>query len=249
MQHQQPRLKVNAYHGPKRQLLGAQGTPPAWKTPGAAKAANATGRRTASGPASISTLLPEAGSKILISRLPADVTEQEVRDLFNKTVGPTTDVFLIYNNNGQPKGMAVVIFQKVTDAELARTKYDGKIVDGKRPIKIELIVREQSVSQPSNPPPPLALSLLDRIQMRPSAATKQQEKPAKVAPLLAQAVEGKPKPQPTKRRSRTRKGPARLKRKTSVQDLDREMEEYRAAGPPANNNFVFFPPKQDHMLT
>jgi hypothetical protein len=74
------------------------------------------------------------------------------------------------------------------------------------------------------------------------------EKPAKGTPT-APAVGGKPKPQPTKRRSRTRKGPARLKKKTSVKELDREMEEYRAAGPPANNNFVFFPPKLDNMLT
>jgi len=76
------------------------------------------------------------------------------------------------------------------------------------------------------------------------------EKRSQRAPAAATA--GKPKPQPTKRQSRTRKGPtpARLKKKKSLsaKDLDREMEEYRAAGPPTNNNFVFFPPKQD-LLT
>jgi hypothetical protein len=79
MQQHHPRLNVNAYHGPKRQLLGTHGPPPAWKTPGAAKTTNANGRRATSGLAAIPAQPPEAGSKILISRLPADVTEQEVR--------------------------------------------------------------------------------------------------------------------------------------------------------------------------
>ena len=46
-------------------------------------------------------------------------------------MGPLRDAFLIYNNQGKSKGMAVVTFQRAGDAAVARAKYDGKIVDGR----------------------------------------------------------------------------------------------------------------------
>jgi len=52
------------------------------------------------------------------------------QELFRKTVGPLKESFLIYNSQGKSKGMAVVSFQRPGDAAVARTKYDGKIVDG-----------------------------------------------------------------------------------------------------------------------
>lgn len=51
--------------------------------------------------------------------------------LFTKTVGPVKDVFMIFNSQGRTKGMAVVTFQRAGDANIARAKYDGKIVDGR----------------------------------------------------------------------------------------------------------------------
>jgi len=53
------------------------------------------------------------------------------QELFKKTVGPLKDFFLVYNNQGNSKGMAIVTFAKPGDAVLARQKYDGKIVDGR----------------------------------------------------------------------------------------------------------------------
>lgn len=53
------------------------------------------------------------------------------QELFRKTVGPLKDVFLIYNSQGRSKGMAIVAFQRPTDAAVARAKYDGKFVDGR----------------------------------------------------------------------------------------------------------------------
>ena len=52
------------------------------------------------------------------------------QELFKKTVGPLKEAFLIYNSQGKSKGMAIVVFQRPADALVARTKYDGKIVDG-----------------------------------------------------------------------------------------------------------------------
>jgi THO complex subunit 4 len=91
------------------------------------------------------------GSKILVSALPVDVKEHEIQvrdrlntslqvtnivaldlqDLFHKTVGPLHDLILIYNSAGNFKGMAIISFQRTGDAVLAKTKYDGKLVDGR----------------------------------------------------------------------------------------------------------------------
>ena len=50
--------------------------------------------------------------------------------LFEKTVGPVKESFIVHNNQGNSKGMAIVSFQRKEDAVLARTKYNGKIIDG-----------------------------------------------------------------------------------------------------------------------
>lgn len=38
---------------------------------------------------------------------------------------------MVYNNQGKSRGMAVVTFTRPGDAAVARTKYNGKIVDGR----------------------------------------------------------------------------------------------------------------------
>ena len=49
-----------------------------------------------------------------------------------KTVGPVQDSFIVYNNQGNSKGMAVVAFHKPESAIIARQKYNGKIIDGSK---------------------------------------------------------------------------------------------------------------------
>jgi THO complex subunit 4 len=53
--------------------------------------------------------------------------------LFSKTVGPVKeeDTFIVYNNKGDSRGMAIVTFQREADAYAARTKYNGKLIDGR----------------------------------------------------------------------------------------------------------------------
>jgi RNA recognition motif-containing protein len=58
------------------------------------------------------------------------VQQSPCQELFKKTVGPLKESFLVYNSQGKSKGMAIVSFQRPGDAVVARTKYDGKIVDG-----------------------------------------------------------------------------------------------------------------------
>ncbi|KAI0367662.1 hypothetical protein BV20DRAFT_970221 [Pilatotrama ljubarskyi] len=219
--------RLNNYHTPKQKILGNPSAQPApaWKPNAKASSSNA-----------------EQGSKILLSRLPLDVVENEVEVLFARTVGPVKDVFMVYNSQGRSRGMAVVTFARPGDAAVARAKYNGKIVDGRRPIKIEIVVDDDDVQKAA----PLASgmpSLLERLSPpKPSQNAAQtnarQPAAAKNAPTPA------PAPNP-KKRLRAKKGPRRLNKqlpqgqaqqqqpkqppkKKTAEELDREMEEYRA---------------------
>jgi THO complex subunit 4 len=123
--------------------------------------------------------------------------------------------------------MAVVTFQRATDAVSARSKYNGKVIDGKHKLKIELVTDNdeplpQAVTSKEQP------SLLSRISgpqarsasdLTPSKgpATPPPQRPAKnLTPTIFVAGPKK----------RTKKGPKRVKK--SVAQLDQEMEDYRA---------------------
>lgn len=220
--------RLNTFHGPKRQLLGNQAghTPPAWRmdvvpTPGQVLQGQAV----------------EQGSKIFLSRLPVDVGEKEVEELFKKTVGPLKDSFLIHNSQGKSKGMAIVSFQRPADAAVARTKYDGKIVDGRRPLKIEVIV-DETVSNLGAPLRPQAPSLLNRLGEKaltgrvsdaPAPIPTQprsRQNPPRFVPAFALAATTAPA------KRRYKKGPKRIKKQyiqVTRDQLDKEMEDYRAA--------------------
>ncbi|KAJ8463930.1 hypothetical protein ONZ51_g9930 [Trametes cubensis] len=215
--------RLNNYHTHKQKILGNPSAQPApaWKP-------NAKG---ASGSNA------EVGSRIIISRLPLDVVENEVEARLDSTVGPVKDVFMVYNSQGRSRGMAVVTFARTGDAAVARAKYNGKIVDGRRPIKIELIVDEDAVRRAA-PPAPAVPSLLDRLSgPKPTqgATHPNARQPA------AQPGKGTGAATPAhnpKVRLRAKKGPRRLNKqrqqakqppkKKTAEELDREMEEYKA---------------------
>ncbi|EMD35439.1 hypothetical protein CERSUDRAFT_116201 [Gelatoporia subvermispora B] len=233
MQVQPQHARLNTYHGTKRQLLGNQAgqAPPAWRVNQTAQAKKAVGSSAV-----------DSGSKILLSRLPLDVSEDEVQVLFAKTVGPVKDVFLVYNSQGRSKGMAVVTFQRSADATVARTRYNGKIVDGKRPIKIEIIVDKDAPAQNALAVPQLP-SLLARlggvavptpsVKGAPSgnrAAVNGAAHPPKFQKAAGKAAavpRAAAQPTTTKAKLRAKKGPKRVKKKT-IAELDKEMEDYRA---------------------
>ncbi|EIW78353.1 hypothetical protein CONPUDRAFT_167377 [Coniophora puteana RWD-64-598 SS2] len=224
-----PPVRFNSYYSPKKQLLGnhAGQVAPAWRgvPPKAPDLANGTS---------------SLGSKILLSRLPTDVGELEVEELFKKTVGPLREVFMIYNSQGRSKGMAVVAFQRAADAQVARQRYDGKYIDGRRPIKIEIIVDSTSTSiAPATPAAPSAPTLLNRIgginkPANPSIASRIGA-PVGVVPAVNGTLQTKARAVPQvrvgsaasgPRRLRTKKGPKRVKK--SVEQLDQDMDEYVA---------------------
>lgn len=168
-----------------------------------------------------------------------DVSEKEVEELFRKTVGPLKDSFIVYNSQGKSKGMAIISFQKPGDAAVARSKYDGKFVDGRRPIKIEIISEDLPPASVASTTP----SLFDRIAgMKPivngttpptangiKSPVQNHALPRQVT-AAASIVAGLPVPASPRRR--LKKGPRRLKKQVaskSIEQLDQEMEDYRAA--------------------
>jgi len=223
------RGRIHTYRTPKKVVLGrhAQGPSPAWKGDRGASDTPPTPK--------------EPGSRILISRLPPDVTLQEVSDLFNRTIGPTKEVMLFYNDKGLPKGMAMVWFQRDGDAAVAADRYDGRFVDNKRLLKVEIVVGKDEATPwrktPTKKEPPStspqSMSLLERMNIAPAKEPLKPRAPKErlqKAPAAPAEVTTKPRAVPTKRKAR--KGPARLtKKKVTAQELDEEMEAYRAAVP------------------
>ncbi|KDQ13409.1 hypothetical protein BOTBODRAFT_175712 [Botryobasidium botryosum FD-172 SS1] len=224
--------------GARAAIVGSHGpraVPPAWR--------DAT--RNAHHPEYL-RLASDTGSRALVSHLPPDVTESEIAELFQETVGPLKDAFLIYNNAGRSKGMAVVAFERPQDAAKARQMYNHKIIDQRRPIRIELIIDSDAPTLSRPPatatqvaaPMPQVLSLKDRIGPLASAPKGPKQPnfnpmtqvnfrpptntPARARPINAHVPARGP-------RARPKKGPKRTS-KSKVQ-LDSEMEEYRANAP------------------
>ncbi|KAG8960839.1 hypothetical protein FRC03_006082 [Tulasnella sp. 419] len=139
--------------GPRQQVLGQgpRSVPPAWRGP----------QPTMTRPPKRS----EDGSKILVTGLPLDVSAKEVAELFVSTVGPVKEHWVVYDPTGKSKGVAFVHFARPADAGQARLKYNNKIVDQQKTIRVELIVdaAENVAPKLPPPPPPQPMSLIDRI--------------------------------------------------------------------------------------
>jgi len=114
-------------NGPTRQGLrsaGAQSRAQPYSNP------RATGLITTSG---------GEGSKILISNLDFNVTEADLKELFETRVGPLRRVALNYDATGKSKGSATIQFSRARDAAVAYDKYHNVTLDG-RAMKIEILL-------------------------------------------------------------------------------------------------------------
>ncbi|KIY70506.1 hypothetical protein CYLTODRAFT_391955 [Cylindrobasidium torrendii FP15055 ss-10] len=237
--------RYHSYHSAKQGIVGHARVAPAWRSNVASTSAPVLTRKPSSNP---------NGSKILLSKMPLDVPETDVEDLFRKTVGPLQDCYIVYNRKGQSRGIAVVHFVNPGDAAQAKFKYDGKFIDG-HPIKIELIsddgvVEAKKAAASAAPKPPT--SLLARISApnsstppsRPAAAANNHNLPRQAAAVARLAATNSTHPQAGKAQiphanipsgpRRMRKGPKRLKKVVqpkTIHDLDAEMDNYRAAAP------------------
>jgi THO complex subunit 4 len=141
-------------------------------------------------------------SKIIVSNLPSDITDHQVRDYFSRTVAPAKSVMLAYDRNGRSLGTATIVFKAPRAAEMAFKAFNGRQIDGKRKLKVEVVAAE------GNP--------LDKRIAVPAFAVAQAAKTAKS----------------TKKATKKHKSKAQSKAKSenrplkSVEELDAEMEDY-----------------------
>ncbi|KAF7174151.1 hypothetical protein CNMCM5623_006655 [Aspergillus felis] len=149
-------------------------------------------------------------SKIMVSGLPSDVNEANIKEYFSKSAGPVKRVMLTYNQNGTSRGIASIVFSKPDTAAKAAKELNGLLVDG-RPMKIEVVVDASHA-----PSVPAAKPLGERV-----AQVKSQPKPATAA-KTANAARGRGA-------RRGRRGGARSSNRPkpkSVEELDAEMVDY-----------------------
>ncbi|KAJ3486753.1 hypothetical protein NLG97_g6553 [Lecanicillium saksenae] len=157
---------------------------------------------------------PQGESKVIVSNLPKDVSEQQIKEYFVKSVGPIKRVELSYGPNSQSRGIANVIFHKPDGASRAFQKLNGLLVDG-RPIKIEIVVGAAQADKVIPPVKTLAeRTTQPKAQPKSAAAGKQGNNASKDG---AKGKAGKP------RRGRN----ARPAKKTAT-ELDADMDNYMA---------------------
>ncbi|KAJ5952577.1 uncharacterized protein N7479_010990 [Penicillium vulpinum] len=154
-------------------------------------------------------------SKILVSGLPSDVSEANVKEYFSKSAGPVKRVMLTYNQNGTSRGIASIQFNRADTAAKATKELNGLLVDG-RPMKIEVVYDASHV-----PVIPASKPLTERIAQKaqPKSAAASKAKENKQTAATGKAKRRGTGPAGTRSRGRAA---GRGKPKT-VEELDAEM--------------------------
>ncbi|PGH16485.1 hypothetical protein AJ80_05170 [Polytolypa hystricis UAMH7299] len=148
-------------------------------------------------------------SKIMVSGLPADVDEANIKEYFHKSAGPVKKVILTYNQNGTSRGIASITFVRPDTAARAAKELNGLLID-KRPIKVEVVL------DASRAPAPPAVKPLNERASQPKA----QPKPVSAARSAAA------------KRGRTRRGRnANRPKPKTAEELDAEMADYFTESP------------------
>ncbi|MCJ1231304.1 hypothetical protein MMC12_007981 [Toensbergia leucococca] len=177
---------------------------------------------------------PAAGngeSKVIVSNLPPDVSEAQIKEYFVKSVGPVKRVTITYGPNGVSRGIATIIFSKPGSGNDALVKVNGLLVD-KRPMKIEVVLDASRA-----PPPAPIKGLSERIvydlaKLMPTAYLKLKYcRQPKNQPKLAVATKATPNGTTSRggrgrgRGVRRGRNAGRPKVKTA-EELDAEMVDY-----------------------
>lgn len=176
-------------------------------------------------------------SKVIVSNLPKDVSEQQIKEYFVQAVGPIKKVELSYGPNSQSRGIANVTFHKQDGASKAFQKLNGLLVDN-RPIKIEIVVGAAQADKVI----PTVKTLAER-----TSQPKPQPKSAAADKHNNNNKGGAPKGPAKKKKARS----ARPVKKTN-DELDLDMQDYFAGSEPANANgaasAVAAPPSGDAAM-
>ncbi|KAM0788052.1 hypothetical protein ACM66B_001224 [Microbotryomycetes sp. NB124-2] len=165
--------------------------------------------------AAASSFLPPAlggviGNQILMSGLPDDVEEKQVRDLFTETVGPVYSVALVYDRKGVFRRQALVGFRDPKHATNASQQYNGRMLDNKNKIRVDVIFNPDLVkpklSARLGPPPAAPVSSV----VAAAGGSARQARPVQKAGRKGAGARGAGRP------------------KATLESLDAEMADYQA---------------------
>ncbi|TKA83627.1 hypothetical protein B0A55_00450 [Friedmanniomyces simplex] len=164
-------------------------------------------------------VVPPGDSKIIVSNLPFDISETQLKDFFTKAVGAVKKVLLSYGPNGRSRGEATVIFSKSTKAAEAQKQFNGVKVDDKA-MRVEIVGGSAaSVAQ--------AKTLADRMA-KPKNAARENTKAAVAKTGAAKTGAAKPAANgaPAGRREKKTSGRAGKPKAKTADELDAEMADY-----------------------
>ncbi|XP_074371572.1 THO complex subunit 4A-like [Apium graveolens] len=91
----------------------------------------------------------QTGTKILLSNLDYEVSDDDIKDLFS-VVGDVKKISVQYDNSGRSKGTAEVVYSQWKDAEAAVKRYNNIQLDGK-PMEVKIVGMLSSTSVDISP--------------------------------------------------------------------------------------------------
>ncbi|KAI0517383.1 hypothetical protein F5B22DRAFT_121869 [Xylaria bambusicola] len=155
-------------------------------------------------------------SKVVVSNLPKDVNEAQIKEYFTTSVGPIKRVELSYGPGGVSRGIATVTFHKPDGASKAFSQLNGILVDN-RPMKIEIVVTGDKAAS-IIPAPKTLTERVTQPKAQPKSAANDKKKDAGKA--AGPGARGR------KRRPARSSRPA----KKTAEELDSEMADYFNSG-------------------
>ncbi|KAK0706439.1 hypothetical protein B0T26DRAFT_454164 [Lasiosphaeria miniovina] len=162
-------------------------------------------------------------SKVIVSNLPKDVSEAQIKEFLQSSVGQVKKVELSYGQGGTSRGIASVTFHHADGASKAFSKVNGLLIDN-RPVKVEVVVASaELIPQPK----PLNQRVTQpKVQPKSAANIKHGAGAAKGPAGAARGV--------GKKGTRGRGGRNGRPAKKTTEELDSEMADYFVA-PAAEN--------------
>ncbi|KAI0392543.1 RNA recognition domain-containing protein [Xylariaceae sp. FL0594] len=157
-------------------------------------------------------------SKVVVSNLPKDVNEAQIKEYFTTSVGPIKRVELSYGPNSVSRGIATVTFLKADGASKAFNQLNGILVDG-RPMKIEIVVSAAKAAE-IMPAPKTLTERISQPKAQPKSAANDKKKDG--TKTVGSGVRGG--------RKRGRGGRSSRPTKKTAEELDSEMADYFEAG-------------------
>ncbi|KHC70189.1 THO complex subunit 4 [Candida albicans P75016] len=151
-------------------------------------------------------------TKVNVSGLPKDLKHDNIKEFFQSQIGGVQTVALSYNEKGQFKGFATIVFKSSKFATAAVDKYNGASIDGgAAKLRLELIIDTSKK--------PLAARIAPNSKAAAAAKTAGGKKIAAAKNAL-----NKKKAGPGNKNNNKQKKPKQKKK--TIEELDQEMADY-----------------------